>query len=110
MGRCTYSFFFFSSSVESTPLSVPTRKFVHVLEFSHQSRFNNYPGVCLLTAYANDSRFVEQIKLSEIMNEFIYESCSLEQASPESSDLPCVIFIWFKSQQTGLQAKSCFCQ
>lgn len=85
--------------MENAPLSVPTRKVVHALEFSHQSQFSNYPGVCLLTAYANESRFIEQSTLSEIMNELMYESCSLEQESLKISYFPCVV-IWLRDQQT----------
>lgn len=62
--------------MENIPLLVPTGKVEHALEFPHQSRCSNYPGVCLLTAYANISRFIEQTRLSEIMNEFMYESGS----------------------------------
>lgn len=57
-------------------LSVPTVKIICALEFSHWSRFNNYPRACVLTIYANDSGFTEQNKLSEVMNEFIRKSCS----------------------------------
>lgn len=38
----------------------PTIKIVGALEFSHWNPFNNYPRLCLLTIYANDSGFLEQ--------------------------------------------------
>lgn len=59
--ECTLTLFI---SVESILLFVPTVKVVLVLEFSHWSRFNNYLGLCLLTVYDTDSRFIEQNKLS----------------------------------------------
>ena len=77
MGMCT--FFFFPLLSGKCSFSAPTRKFVHVLAFSHQRRFNNYPGVYLLTAYANDFRFLKRIPVSEIMNEFKCESCCGKQ-------------------------------
>lgn len=67
---------FLPCSEGSIFLCVSTIKIIRALEFSHWSRFNNYPRACLLTIYANDSGFAEQNKLSDVMNEFICESCS----------------------------------
>ena len=82
-------YFFFSPLLSGKhSFSAPTRKFVHVLAFSHQRRFNNYPGVYLLTAYANDFRFLKRIPVSEIMNEFKCESCCGKQELRGQQTMP----------------------